>query len=296
MHPAVILVPAAAAVLVMGPRLWVDHVLRQHNEEDAELDHTGAELARELLDLHGLQTVAVELTDLGDHYDPEARAVRLSRDKYNRKSLTAIATAAHEVSHAVQHAAHYQPFVWRRRLARAAQVTGEAGFVLLLTIPIASLTGRQPLPPEAIGAAVLAMLGTGMAAQFVAIPSELDASFNKALPLLRDNYIAGDQVRNVHKILVACSLTYIASSLISVLNIWPWFGRRHTAFGLLPEPKPRITRPVLVTGGSQTIRPHAPARAAHLLRHQPESTVDSLLRLVGKPLIRGWLRLSRNLS
>ncbi len=295
MHPAIILLPAAA--LVMGPRLWVNHVLRQHNDEDPELDRTGAELARELLDWHGLRSVAVELTDLGDHYDPDARAVRLSRDKFNRRSLTATATAAHEVSHALQHAADYQPFVWRRRLARAAQVTGEAGFVLLLTIPIASMAGHQPLPPEAIGAAVLAMLGTGMAAQFVAIPSELDASFNRALPLLSDGYIAGDQVRDVRQILVACSLTYIASSLISVLNIWPWFGRRPAVLRLLTEPKPRIARSNAVSFGKQTQRAHTPVRTrtTRALMYQPESTADSLLRLFGKPLIRGWLRLSRSL-
>ena len=145
MHPAIILIPAAA--LVIGPRLWVNHVMQQHNKDDEDLDTTAAQLARELLDWHDLKNVNVEMTDLGDHYDPEARAVRLSRDKFDRKSLTAVATAAHEVSHALQHAAGYQPFVWRRRLARAAQVTGEAGFVLLMTIPIATLTGRQPLPP-----------------------------------------------------------------------------------------------------------------------------------------------------
>lgn len=294
MHPAIILIPAAA--LVIGPRLWVYHVLRQYNNDDEDIDRTGAELARELLDWHQLQTVTVERTDLGDHYDPDARAVRLARDKFDRKSLTALATAAHEVSHALQHAENYQPFVWRRRLARAAQVTGEAGFVLLLTIPIAAVAGRQPLPPAAIGMTVLAMLGTGVTAQIVAVPSELDASFNRALPLLSDGYIAGEQVRDVRKILVACSLTYIASSLVSVLNIWPWLGRRPAVHGLLAEPKSGIARSQPGTGAKKTERPHSPVltRTAHALMHRPETTADVLLRLFGKPLIRGWLRLSRS--
>lgn len=294
MHPAIILIPAAA--LVIGPRLWVNHVLREYNNDDEDLGRTGAELARELLDWHNLQTVTVEQTDLGDHYDPDARAVRLARDKFDRKSLTALATAAHEVSHALQHAENYQPFVWRRRLARAAQVTGEAGFVLLMTLPIAAMTGRQPLPPAAIGMAVLAMLGTGVTAQIVAIPSELDASFNRALPLLSDGYIAGEQVRDVRKILGACSLTYIASSLISVLNIWPWLGRRPAVHGLLPEPKYSIARSQSGTGAKKTERPLSPMlpRTTRALIHRPETTTDALLRLFGKPLIRGWLRLSRS--
>jgi Zn-dependent membrane protease YugP len=294
MHPVIIMIPAAA--LVLAPRLWVNHVLKQYNNDDESLNRTGAELARELLDWHDLPNVKVELTDLGDHYDPDARAVRLARDKFDHKSLTAMATAAHEVSHALQHAEHYQPFVWRRRLAKAARVTGEAGFVLLLTIPIAAMTDRQPLPPEAIGAAVLAMLGTGMTAQFVAIPSELDASFNRALPLLRDGYIAGEQVRDVRKILVACSLTYIASSLISVLNIWPWFGRRPSVQGLLTGPQPGVARSHPVTAGRTTARPFSPALSptTRTLAHQPETSSDTLLRLFAKPLIRGWLRLSRS--
>lgn len=295
MHPAIILIPAAA--LVMGPRLWVGHVLKQYNRKDEDLDGTAAELARELLDLHDLQIVKVEMTDLGDHYDPEARAVRLSRDKFDRKSLTAVATAAHEASHALQDAAGYGPFVWRRHLAKVAQVTGEAGFVLFISVPIASMLGRQPLPPAAIGATVLAMLGTGLAAQMAAIPAELDASFGRALPLLRDGYVDEEQVRDVRKILVACSLTYIASSLVSVLNIWPWLGRRPAVPGLLPGPQPGVTRSDSAAGRHRAKPPRTAvhARTARTCRRIPESTTDRLLRCFGKPLIRSWLRLSRGL-
>jgi Zn-dependent membrane protease YugP len=293
MHPAIILIPAAA--LVIGPRWWVNRVLTQYNRADDGLHSTGAELARNVLNWHGLENVKVEMTDLGDHYDPVARAVRLSRDKYDRKSLTAMATAAHEASHALQHASGYKPFVWRRRLAKAAQVTGEAGFVLLLTVPISAVLGRQPPPPAAIGATVLAMLGTGMAAQIVAVPSELDASFNRALPLLRDGYIDGEQVRDVRKILVACSVTYIASSLISVLNIWPWLGRRPAVLGLLPEPHSQIAKARTTTSDHAIREPDAVVRVSRActLRNQPGNATDRLLRLVGKPLIRGWLRLTQ---
>lgn len=295
MHPAIILIPVAA--LVVGPRLWVGHVLREHNRKDENFDATASELARELLDGHNLQMVKVEMTDLGDHYDPDARAVRLSRDKFNRKSLTAVATAAHEVSHALQHASGYGPFVWRGRLAKVAQVTGEAGFVLFLSVPVAAMMGRQALPPAAIGATALAMLGTGMSAQMVAVPVEMDASFGRALPLLRDGYIGGKQVGDIRKILVACSFTYIASSLVSMLNIWPWLGYRTTAHGLLPMPQPVVVRSGSATGSQTTESPHSPVRAhtARTLRQKPQSTADTLLRLFGKPVIRSWLRLSRSL-
>ena len=87
MHPIAIILPAAA--LITGPRLWVNHVLKQYNRKEENLPGTAAQLARELLDAQGLHDVAVERTDLGDHYDPRARVVRLNRDKFERKPLTA---------------------------------------------------------------------------------------------------------------------------------------------------------------------------------------------------------------
>ena len=90
--------------LIFGPQVWIRRVLRQHGVDRPDLPGTGGELARHLLDEAGLQAVLVEPTDLGDHYDPDTRAVRLKREHHDGKSITAVAVAAHEVAHAVQHA------------------------------------------------------------------------------------------------------------------------------------------------------------------------------------------------
>jgi Zn-dependent membrane protease YugP len=239
----------------------------------------------------------VETTDLGDHYDPKARAVRLSRDRFDRKSLTAFATAAHEVAHAIQHHSRYGPFVWRLRLTKAAQVISKAGIVLLLSVPIARMMGRQPLPPVAVGSTLLTMLGTGVAIQMTALPAELDASFGRALPLLRDGYIDDDQVKQVRKVLVACSLTYIASSLVSVLYIWPWYGRRSAVYGLLPVPLTGDASSDPVTGCDQSSSPDPQKRihTVHSVRHVPQGTTEKLMRRFGKPVIRSWLRVRSSL-
>lgn len=220
MHPLLIVIPAV--VLVLAPRLWVKRVLKKHDREEDGFARTSNALARDILDRHGLQAITVERTDIGDHYDPAAKAVRLSRDKFERRSLTAVTTAAHEVAHALQDASGYGPFVWRTRLAKVARVTGEMGTAMLIAVPAAALITRNPIPPIVIGAAALAMLGTGFAAQLVALPTELDASFHRALPLLRDGYIREEQVKATRQILIACSLTYVASSLAEVLGIWHW--------------------------------------------------------------------------
>ena len=234
MHPVVILIPAVA--IVFGPRLWANHVLKKHNRKEENISSTAGELARELLDRHRLQSVKVESTDVDDHYDHQAKAVRLSRDKFDRRTLAAVTTAAHEVAHALQDACDYGPFVLRTQLARIAKVTGEVGSVILLAAPMVAVISRQAVPPTIIGSAVFAMLGAGVAVQLASVPSELDASFGRALPMLREKYIGVEQAKQARKILIACSSTYIASSLVSVLNFWPWLGGRPS----VPAPAPPV--------------------------------------------------------
>ena len=290
MHPVIIVIPAAA--LILGPRLWVRHVLNQYHRGDDDVAMTAGELARQLLDRQQLHSVQVETTDMGDHYDHHRKAVRLNRDKIDRKTLTAVTTAAHEVAHALQDASGYGPFVWRTRLVKVAQVAVEVGSVMLLAVPVTALVTRKPVPPVVVGTAAISVLGAGVATQLAALPSELDASFGRALPMLRDGVISAGQARDARKILVACSLTYIASSLAAVLSLWPWLGR---------APLTSLNRPGLIalvdaaeTGDIEREQnKRSQRRHAYRVRSKKRSTpglVEDLVRQVGKPLIRGWLR------
>lgn len=286
MHPALIILPALG--LILGPRVWVNRVLKKYDGEEDRPD-SAHEIARQMLDRHGLHAVAVEVTDLGDHYDPHTKAVRLSRHYYDRKSLTAITTAAHEVAHALQHATEFPPFVWRTRLAKVAQVTGEIGTVLVIAVPVTFLLSRHRLPPTVIGGAALAMLGTSGAAQFAALPTELDASFKRALPMLQQGFIDEDQVEAAHRILYACSLTYVAASLTGVLHIWPWLGRGR--LGVDTE-----TPSHLVAGGTRAeskerlgIKPSTESRPRKGRSSLRGGMFEATLRRLAKPVIRQLL-------
>lgn len=293
MHPAVIIIPAAA--LIFAPRLWVRHVLKRHNQKDIETSGTASEVARALLDRRNLQVVKVECTDIGDHYDPEAKSLRLTRDKFDRKTLTAITTAAHEVGHALQDADNYAPFVWRLHLVKVARAAGEVGTVMLLSVPVAAVLTRNPAPAFVIGLAALGILGTGMAVQLVTLPTEFDASFNRAIGMLEEGYVRTEHIADARKILLACSLTYVASSLISVLNVWPWLprvplsmiGSGHTlaaAAGVGEDNRPRRRKRI-----SAFSTPRARRAAKY-------NTVVALVRQITKPAIRGWLQLSRSVQ
>ena len=220
---AIALILILLVLLLVGPQLWVQHVLARHNRQpEANFPGTGGELARHLLDRYGLGEVAVEASERGDHYDPSARAVRLTPDKHDGRTLTAITVAAHEVGHALQHAADEPLFRWRTRLAGFAVAAQKLGSFLLFLAPLLVLSTRLPSPGLISALAAFLMLGLGVLVQLVTLPVELDASFRKALPLLASGYLEPGQMRPARRILRAAALTYVAASLVGLLNFWRW--------------------------------------------------------------------------
>ena len=210
--------------LVFGPQLWVKRVLRQHGADRPDLPGTGAELARHLLDQADLQSVTVETTDLGDHYDPETRAVRLLPQHHEGRSVAAVAVAAHEVSHAVQHARGEKGFVRRLELVRSlVWVERVAGVVLMLT-PVVLIVVRSPALAILQVIAGLALLGIRVVVHATTLPVEFDASFGKALPVLvRGRYLGAGDVQAARSVLKAAAYTYVAAALASLLDVARWF-------------------------------------------------------------------------
>lgn len=210
-------------LLLLGPQFWVQWVMTRYNRQPEEnFPGNGGEFARHLLDRFSLQAVKVEASDVGDHYDPTEKAVRLTKDKLSGKTLTAITTAAHEVGHALQDAAGEPLFRWRGKLASFSVSARKIGSFLLFTAPLLSLATRAPAAGAVSAIAAFLILGTNVIVQLVTLPVELDASFKKALPLLKAGYLAPAQYAGARRILRAASMTYLAASLAGLLNFWQW--------------------------------------------------------------------------
>ncbi|OOZ37229.1 zinc metallopeptidase [Solemya velesiana gill symbiont] len=213
------------ALLILAPQLWVRHVLSRYNNEDEDFPGSGGELARHLLDRLGLEDVRVEPAQgQGDHYDPVDRAVRLTPDKLRNRTLTAITTAAHEVGHALQHSQGYRPFQWRMRLAGLAVGFERLGSFLLFAVPLLAAITKAPAAGLLMLFAAFTTIGVGVLVQLLTLPVEWDASFGRALPILEAGYIKPDQKEAARRILRACALTYVASSLAGLLNFWRWLS------------------------------------------------------------------------
>jgi Zn-dependent membrane protease YugP len=211
--------------LVFGPGLWVKHVLAKYSEPADRYRTTGGDLARYLLDHHGMTEVSVEQSDSGDHYDPSAKAVRLTPDKLHGRSLTAIAVAAHEVGHAIQDQTGYRPLRLRHRLVSSFRNVERLGAGILMISPFVGAITRVPMLGIFMFLGGLMSLGTSTLVHVVTLPTEFDASFGRALPMLDKLGIlkAADRP-HARRLLRAAALTYVAASLMSLLNIARWWA------------------------------------------------------------------------
>lgn len=209
--------------LALLPQMWVKSVLSRHAAERPDFPGTGGEFARHLLDEMKLPGVKVEETTLGDHYDPEEKVVRLSPQHFGKKSLAAVVVAAHEVGHAMQDATGYAPLTARTRLARQAQRIEAVGAVVMLAAPIVLLLVKSPhvlILEVFLGMMIMA---STIVMHAVTLPVEFDASFRRAMPVLKaGNYIADRDLASARQILRAAAFTYVAAAAISMLDVMRW--------------------------------------------------------------------------
>lgn len=209
--------------LALLPSLWVQAVLAHHGRDRPDFPGTGGELARHLLDEMKLGDVKVEQTQLGDHYDPQEKAVRLLPKHHGGRSLTAVVIAAHEVGHAMQDATNYRPLKARTRLAKTAIIVERVGSIAMLAAPLAAILIRHPagaLIPMAAGVAIMSM---SVVVHLTTLPTEFDASFGRALPILKaGRYVPEKDLPAARSILRAAAFTYVAAALMSIINIARW--------------------------------------------------------------------------
>lgn len=207
-----------------GPTLWVRYNMWRYSKTIDTMPGTGGELAAHLLQRFGMDGFIVEETTPGnDHFDPAAKAVRLSPSNYAGKSLTAIAVAAHEVGHAIQSFKQEKVFQLRSKYIPKAMRTKRLGIILLTVAPIVALLFKAPVVIFLFIGFSLLLQFIGTLVYLIVLPEEWDASFGKALPILIEGeYIDASQVEPVRHVLKAAALTYFAAALADILNIGRW--------------------------------------------------------------------------
>jgi uncharacterized protein len=171
---------------------------------------TGAQVARALLDAHGLSDVRIETAPgtLTDNYDGKARVLHLSDAVAPERSVAALGISAHEVAHAYQDAEGSRAY-------RARKAVGEP-LARLAPWSFAFFIGGFWLGVPVLIVLSLVYVAGLVAFALVTLPVELGAS-RRALQLLQDTGLAGDEERRgIRRVLSAAALTYVAGLLGSI--------------------------------------------------------------------------------
>lgn len=210
---------AIILLLFVWPNFWVRSVLTKYAEPRDDISGTGGELAEHLKKVLDLD-IEIKITTQGDHFDPASQSVCLTENNFNGKHLTAVATAAHEIGHAIQWQVGDAGLKRRGQWAGYSILIQRMAQFSLVLIPILHLIPGGALFGRLLFIPVLLSVFFNTLVHLITLPVEWDASFNKALPILiKGNYVNTNDVKSIKTILRACALTYISSAAVSLLNL-----------------------------------------------------------------------------
>ena len=209
------------------PVVWINYVFKKNDEILPNMPFNGIEFGNQLIKELELKDVCLEKTLIGDHYDLDQRKVKVGEDRLRKKSLTSISIICHEIGHAIQHAENYTPLIIRTKLVKNTLWINKIAFaVIYIGLPIIFATGYLPLIKVCI-LLILLSLFIGVVIHLVTLEVELDASFNKAMPIIKKKIPAvyHDSCRSI---LRAAAFTYVVGvfkNLISLRMIWTVLSR-----------------------------------------------------------------------
>jgi len=216
-HPSyLILIPGM--ILMFWAQQRVKATYEKYAKIQSSLGMTGAQVAKTILQRMGIHDVTVEQVEgeLTDHYDPSAKAVRLSESVYASSSLAAAAIAAHECGHVLQDVRGYQFMNIRASLVPVANIG--ANFGPLMVMAGLFLTSLGSLSTVFINIGIILFAGA-ILFHIVTLPVEFDAS-SRALKLIDElGILQGEENRGARSVLNAAAWTYVATAIYAALQL-----------------------------------------------------------------------------
>lgn len=201
-----------AMLFSMYAQYKVNKAYKSYQKVSNSRNMSGYEVAREILDSHGMQDVVINEVagELSDHFNQKDMTINLSSDIYHGRSISSMAIAAHECGHAIQWHENYVPIKIRDSIAPACIVGNNLGWV---SIMIGFLMRNYTL------AWVGLFLSLGILAfQLVTLPVEFDAS-KRGLQILENNYLTSSEVIDAREVLSGAALTYVAATLATIASL-----------------------------------------------------------------------------
>jgi Zn-dependent membrane protease YugP len=203
-----------AAVIALIAQAGVSITFARYQKVRSARGLSGAMVAEEILRSQGIFDVGVchVSGNLTDHYDPRTKMVNLSDSVYNATSVAAIAVAAHECGHAIQHNKGYVPLALRSGLVPFANIGSKASWIFII---LGVLMGFN----QTLITVGILMFSLAVLFQIVTLPVEFNAS-NRALNIIKNNGMLIEKENSYARaVLTAAAFTYVASAASAVLQL-----------------------------------------------------------------------------
>lgn len=204
--------------LGMGASGYVSSQLKKYSKVRSSTGLTGAQAAERMLRANGVTGVVVQPGNEGqDHFDPRTNSISLSPSVYGQSTVTAYATACHEVGHACQFAQGYMPLQLRTAIWPVANLASNAWMFILFAGIMFNMLQLVDIAIVCYAAVVLF--------QLITLPVEFNAS-HRAMDYMKGIGLPEAEVAGSFSVLRACALTYVAAALASLLQLVYLLGMR----------------------------------------------------------------------
>ncbi|MEG0072110.1 MAG: zinc metallopeptidase [Raoultibacter sp.] len=202
---------AVTLLIGFGAQFYVNSQLKKYTKVPISSGITGAEAARRMLAFHGVTGVEIQRGGPGqDFFDPRTNSITLDPEAFDGTSITATATACHEVGHACQYAKGYAPMKIRTTIVPVVNVASNAWMFLLMIGIFMNISGLTTL--------AIIMYAAVVIFQLVTLPVEFDAS-RRAMAYVGTTGISQAEQGGAFSVLRACAFTYVAAALTSILQL-----------------------------------------------------------------------------
>ena len=204
-----------AIILALYAEFKVNYNIKKYSKVMSRQGFSGADVARQLLMLAGINDVEVKVTrgKLTDNYNPADKTLNLSHDVYESNSLAAIGIAAHETGHAIQHQDEYFPLVLRSSIVPLVNFSSHLSVPLIFIGLIFSRGSSFILNLGIILFAIVVIF------QLVTLPVEFNASRRAVKLLAQNNFLDESEMPAIKKVLGAAALTYVAAAVSALANL-----------------------------------------------------------------------------
>ena len=207
-------------IFTMWAQYRVHSTFKRYSQIGVRSGMTGAEAAAAVMRAGGVTGIAIERHEgfLSDHFDPRARALRLSPEVYDGRSISSIAVAAHEAGHSIQDKVGYGPLVLRTNLVPITSIGSRLWFLPFIVGAMLA-GGRSTLGPTLMNVGIV-MFATVVLFQLVTLPTEFNASSRAKAVLAQSGIVSTqEEAQGVNAVLGAAAMTYVAAAAAAVMTL-----------------------------------------------------------------------------